>query len=253
MADKTLFDRQLNHVTIREFTDAPVDPALVETLKDVANRTATSTGMQSYSIIRIVDEAKKKALADIGGQEYIARAPELWVFVADVYRNSRIAREQGVELAAEADSDRFFQGVTDAVLAAQNVTNAIEAAGLGAVYLGSILNDARAVIELLNLPKLTFPAFGLGFGHPNQTPQLKPRMSMDLKCFTDSYVVLDNYMEAIKDYDEEMQTYYDLRDANRRVDSFSKQVVSRLKGATANRAALIEIAEEQGFCLTKEK
>ena len=128
MADKSLFERQLNHVTIREFTDEPVDPALVEALKDVANRTATSTGMQSYSIIRIVDEKKKKALADIGGQDYIARAPELWVFVADVYRNSRIAREQGVELEAEADSDRFFQGFTDAVLAAQNITNAVEAA-----------------------------------------------------------------------------------------------------------------------------
>lgn len=253
MADKSLFERQLNHVTIREFTDEPVDPALVEALKDVANRTATSTGMQSYSIIRIVDEKKKKALADIGGQDYIARAPELWVFVADVYRNSRIAREQGVELVAEADSDRFFQGFTDAVLAAQNVTNAVEAAGLGAVYLGSILNDARAVIELLNLPKLTFPVFGLGFGHSNQSPQLKPRMHMDLKCFTDSYVVLDNYLEAIKDYDKEMQTYYDLRDANRRVDSFSNQVVARLKGATENRAALAQIAEEQGFRLSKEK
>lgn len=253
MADKSLFERQLNHVTIREFTDEPVDPALVEALKEVANRTATSTGMQSYSIIRIVDEKKKKALADIGGQDYIARAPELWVFVADVYRNSRIAREQGVELEAEADSDRFFQGFTDAVLAAQNVTNAVEAAGLGAVYLGSLLNDARAVIELLNLPKLTFPVFGLGFGHPNQSPQLKPRMSMDLKCFTDSYVVLDNYLEAIKDYDEGMQTYYDLRDANRRVDSFSNQVVARLKGATENRAALAQIAEEQGFRLSKEK
>ena len=253
MVDKKLFEKQLNHVTIREFKNEPVDPELVEILKDVANHTATSTGMQSYSIIRIVDEKKKKALAEIGGQDYIARAPELWVFIVDVYRNSRIAHQQGFELDAEADSDRFFQGFTDAVLAAQNVTNAIEAAGLGAVYLGSILNDARAVIELLDLPKLTFPVFGLGFGHPDQAPQLKPRMPMELKCFTDSYVICDNYMEAIADYDEEMQTYYDLRDASRRVDSFSKQVVARLKGATKNRAALAEIAEEQGFHLVNRR
>ena len=253
MADKKLFEKQLNHVTIREFKQEPVNPELVETLKEVANHTATSTGMQSFSIIRIVDEKKRKALAEIGGQDYIARAPELWVFIVDVYRNSRIAREQGFELAAEADSDRFFQGFTDAVLAGQNVTNAIEAAGLGAVYLGSLLNDARAVIELLDLPKLTFPVFGLGFGRPDQAPQLKPRMPMELKCFTDSYVVQDNYMEAIAGYDEEMQTYYDLRDANRRVDSFSKQVVARLKGATENRAALAEIAEEQGFHLVNRR
>ncbi|MDY3118258.1 MAG: NADPH-dependent oxidoreductase [Peptoniphilus sp.] len=250
--DKTLFDKQLHHVTIREFTEEPVDPELIDILKDVANHTATATGMQAYSIIRITDEEKKKALAAIGGQEYIARAPELWIFVADAFRNSRIAREQGVELEAEADSDRFFQGFTDAALAAQNVTNAIEAVGLGAVYLGSLLNDARAVIELLDLPELTFPVFGLGFGHPNQSPQLKPRMPMELKFFENSYDVLDNYMEAIADYDRDMQTYYDLRDANRRVDSFSKQVVTRLKSATENRAALVKIAEEQGFRLSKE-
>ena len=95
MADRKLFEKQLNHVTIREFKQEPVDPELVETLKDVANHTATSTGMQSFSIIRIVDEKKRKALAEIGGQDYIARAPELWVFIVDVYRNSRIAREQG--------------------------------------------------------------------------------------------------------------------------------------------------------------
>ncbi|MDD7363498.1 MAG: NADPH-dependent oxidoreductase [Peptoniphilus sp.] len=243
------FQTQLNHRTIREFKDEAVDSKLVERLKEVANRTATSTGMQSYSIIRIVDKEIKRAIAEIGGQEYIARAPELWIFIVDVYRNSRIAREKGYTLEAEADADRFFQGFTDACLAAQNVTNAIEAAGLGVVYLGSVLNDAEALIELLHLPKLTFPVVGLGFGEPNQSPQLKPRMPMEFKFFEDGYREYDNYLELIADYDEEMRTYYDLREANRRVDSFSDQVVTRLKGATEKRAKLAMIAEKQGFHL----
>lgn len=251
--DKSVFETALNHRTIREFTEDKVDEKLIETLKEVANRTATSTGIQSYSIIRIEDEKTRKAIAEIGGQEYIARAPELWIFIVDVYRNSRIAREQGVELAAERDADRFFQGFTDAALAAQNVTCAIEAAGLGAVYLGSILNDAEALIDLLDLPELTFPVVGIGFGKPNQSPQLKPRMDMELKFFTDRYREFDHYMDVIADYDEEMQTYYDLRDANRRVDSFSKQVVTRLENASVNRANLAKIAEKQGFHLIGEE
>lgn len=138
-------------------------------------------------------------------------------------------------------------------MAAQNVTCAIEAVGLGAVYLGSILNDAEALIDLLDLPELTFPVVGIGFGKPNQSPQLKPRMDMELKFFTDRYREFDHYMDVIADYDEEMQTYYDLRDANRRVDSFSKQVVTRLENASVNRANLAKIAEKQGFHLIGEE
>lgn len=250
--DKKQFQTQLNHRTIREFKKKPVDEGLVESLKEVANHTATSTGMQSYSILRIVDQKTKDRIAEIGGQDYIARAPELWIFIVDVYRNSCIAREQGVKLEAEGDSDRFFQGFTDACLAAQNVTNAIEEAGLGAVYLGSILNDAEAIIDLLDLPRLTFPVVGLGFGEPDQSPQLKPRMPMELKFFEDRYREYDNYMDVIADYDREMQTYYDLRDSGRRMDSFSNQVVKRLEGASKNRAKLAVIAEKQGFHLVSE-
>ncbi|MDQ0508462.1 nitroreductase [Peptoniphilus ivorii] len=249
MRYEELLREQLEHRTIREFKDEPVDPALLEVLKDIMNRTATATGMQAYSVIRITDEKTKEAIAEVGAQEYIARAPELWIFVVDVYRNSRIAREQGYELEAEADADRFFQGFTDAALAAQNVTNAVERAGLGAVFLGSILNDARKIIEILDLPRLTFPVVGLGFGVPNQEPQLKPRMPLEFKFFTDRYREYDNYMDVLADYDEEMKTYYDLRDANRRVDSFTDQVVTRLEKATRKRAELAVIAEEQGFHL----
>lgn len=42
--------------------------------------------------------------------------------------------------------ERFFQGFTDASLAAQNLTNAVEAKGMGAVFLGSVLNDVPKLI-----------------------------------------------------------------------------------------------------------
>src|SRR5699024_7746268 len=130
-------------------------------------------------------------------------------------------KEQDYPVGETVDPDRFFQGFTDGALAAQNVTSALESLGLGSVFLGSILNDIRKVIELLNLPKYTFPIVGIGFGYPDQSPQLKPRMDTELKFFTDEYKIHDNYLKAIEDYDREMQTYYDLRDANRPVDCFS--------------------------------
>lgn len=238
-------DVLLNHRTIREFKSSPMPPQQLSILLDIAKRTATSMGLQSFSIIRIVNPELKAAIAEVCNQEYVARVPELIIFIVDAYRNSRIAREQGITSDIERDSDRFFQGWTDAAIAAQNMVAAAELGGFGTVFFGSILNNVPKMIELLKLPELTFPVVGVGIGVPNQKPQLKPRMPREANVFDDSYTVFDSYLELLEDYDEEMEQYYDMRDTNRRVDSFTKQVAG--KKAVPLRQKLIQQAEAQGF------
>ncbi|QQK06969.1 NADPH-dependent oxidoreductase [Miniphocaeibacter halophilus] len=245
---------QLNHRTIREFKEKEVPENLLEKFISVIQRTASSTGMQTSSVIRVTDNNIKKQIAEVCKQEYVGRAPELFIFIVDAYRNNRIAEDKtGSKFSASHDMDRFFQGWTDSCLAAQNLTNAVESEGLGGVFLGSVLNDTDKIIEILKLPELTFPVLGVAFGYPNQEPQLKPRMDMNLRVFENEYKKFDNYMEEIKDYDEEMQTYYDLREANRRVDSFSKQVIGKLENVLENRAKILNSAIRQGFDLKVEK
>lgn len=240
---------QLEHRTIREFVDKPIPEDILSQLIQVASRTATSNGLQACSIIRVTNQDIKDELADICKQEYVARMPELWIFVADQYRNGQIAKEKDCHEKSIRDMDRFFQAFTDACLMTQNVVTAAESIGLGTVYLGSILNDPGRIIKLLNLPKLTFPALGLGFGYPNQNPELKPRMDMELRMFENGYKCFDNYSDLIKEYDEIMQTYYDLRQANQRVDSFSNQVVAKLKNVNPIRQKIVNVIVEQGFDL----
>ena len=244
-----MLERQLNHRTIREFKDGRIPEELFNKLIEVARRTPTSNGMQASSIIRVTDKEKRKEIADVCKQEYVARAPELLILIADQYRNYRIADEKGGYEPSARDMDRFFQGFTDACLTAQNIVNAAEALDLGVVYLGSILNDAEKIIEILELPELTMPVLGLGIGYPNQNPQLKPRMSMDLRLFENTYKKFDDYLEEIKEYDIEMQTYYDLREANKRVDSFSNQVVTKLKNLIPKRSDMLKVMKKQGFDL----
>ena len=244
-----MLERQLNHRTIREFKDGRIPEELFNKLIEVARRTPTSNGMQASSIIRVTDKEKRKKIADVCKQEYVARAPELLILIADQYRNYRIADEKGGYEPSARDMDRFFQGFTDACLTAQNIVNAAEALDLGVVYLGSILNDAEKIIEILELPELTMPVLGLGIGYPNQNPQLKPRMSMDLRLFENTYKKFDDYLEEIKEYDIEMQTYYDLREANKRVDSFSNQVVTKLKNLIPKRSDMLKVMKKQGFDL----
>lgn len=237
----------LNHKTIREFKDQKVDNDVVESLLEVANHSASSNGMQLFTIIRVTDQEIKDRLSEIGRQEYMRRAPELWIFVADLYRNYSIAKENGVQNDEMISFDKFIQAFTDSVIAAQNVVSSAESMGFGTNYYGNIHNSTQDVIDLLNLPKYTYPVVGLGFGYPNQNPQLKPRMPISLKSFTNTYRVFDNYNEKIKDYDTEMTTYYDLRESNKRSDSFSLQIPKKQGTLIAKRDKMFETLKKQGF------
>lgn len=249
IVNEALLEAQLGHRTIRRFKPAALPPELLEKLLAVAGRTASSSGMQACSIIRVTDRAKRAAIAEVCKQDYVEDCPEFWLFVVDQHRNHRICVEKGADPSGTASMDSFFQGFSDAVISAQNVTNALEALGLGAVYFGSVLNDPAKIIALLDLPKFTFPALGLGMGIPDQDPQLKPRMAMNLRFFENSYRSMDHYLDELASYDEEMRSYYDLCDANRRVDRFTDQVVAKAQVNTPKRRQILRTVREQGFDL----
>lgn len=240
---------QLKHRTIRFFKDQPVDADTLSELFAVMNRTATSSGLQTYSVIHVTDQHLKDQIAAVGKQNYIADVPVLLVFLVDVQRNAVIAKAKGYDGEKFHSMNHFFQGVADLYLAAQNLTNAVESAGLGAVFLGSVLNDSQVIIDILDLPPLTFPMVGMGFGYPNDDPQLKPRMELPLKVFENAYPKVENPLEVIADYDKAMTHYYDTRENNQRSDSFSDQVVSKFETSSKLRGELLRVVERQGFNL----
>ncbi len=244
---------QLAHRTIRKFTSAPVSPEVFAQLMEVARSTATSRNLQNVSIIRVTNQKLKDELAEIATQSYMAEAPELLIFIVDAHRAQGILDELGSEAPNAQSMNAFFEGVTDAVLMAQNVVVAAESLGLGTNYFGNIHNNPARVVELLNLPKLTFPVLGLSFGYPNQEPQLKPRMDMSLRIMENGYREPESWLDALAEYDDVMQTYYDLRDEGRRNDSFTQQVVARLSAEPIHRTHMMRVAQAQGFdfALTK--
>lgn len=245
-------ERLLKHRSIRAYKGMPIEKEILDSLIDVANHTSTSMGMQSFSIIRVTDKEKRSKIAKICNQEYVNDAPEFWIFIADLYRNASIAAEQNCYVDSRNDADRFFQGFTDACLAAQNVLAAAESYGLGGVFFGSISNDLTGIIEILNLPEYTFPVLGLGLGYPDQEPLLKPRMDSRMKVFENEYHKEDSYLKSLKSYDEKMKKYYDMRNPSKYLDEFTKQVVNILTVANDKKSHIITIMRKQGFNLDLE-
>ena len=142
----------------------------------------------------------------------------------------------------------FLQEVEDTVLAVQNFVNAAESMGLGAVILGSINNEPKELVKILNLPKMTYPVLGVQVGVPDQEPQLKPRLPLEFISFENEYPH-DFSIENLASYDEVVQTYYDLRDANKRIDSFTNQIGSaKLDNRETHRSQILEVLHEQGLC-----
>lgn len=239
---------QLAHRTIREFTNDPVPDDIMETLFEVAMRTATSRGFQNASIIRVKDQSKRIRLAELGKQEYVARAPEYMIFIVDAYRASRILDAHGNDPARAGTMDVFTEGFTDACLMAQNVVVAAESLGLGCNYLGNVLNNPQGVIELLELPHLTFPVVGLTLGYPAQEPALKPRLASSVRVMVDGYEEADP--AEITQHDAEVQAYVDLRFPDRTLAPYSAQLAGRLM-VESDRERIVEAIAEQGFITHK--
>ncbi len=237
-----------NRRSIRKFKSEPIDETTLNTIFDAMLKTATGNGAHNASVIRVISKEKKQLISEVAKQPYIADAPELLIFVTDLKRHYAILKEKGVDVdSRSSDVDYFFRATYDALLMAGQTANIIESLGLGSVFLGSILNDAQKIIDILGLPELTFPALGLLFGNPDSDQMLKPKMPKELRLFEDTYKVLPDYLKAVKDYDEEMTTYYDQRMNNKRSDTYSNTLVTVFNMSPPKRNKLLEIARNNGF------
>ena len=240
----------LQHRTIRAYSDEPVDEGELTTILQAALHAPTSSFYQQCTIIHVQDPEIREQIHQASGQPYVGGTRgELLVFVADLHRNAEIRREAGVDTAVFGRTSQFLQALADTYLAAQNAVVAAESLGLGTVYLGSINGDARRVIHALSLPKLTMPVVGLLIGHPDQSPQRKPRLPMRFTTAVNTYPQVDQWHEQLADYDAVVSQYYDLRDTSRRIDSFTHQIATKLGNGGSERADLLEVLHEQGLLL----
>lgn len=242
----TRLTTQLNHRSVRHFKAQPIPETTLSELIQVAQHTATSHFLQSFSVISIQDPAIRKQVAEISGQPYVNGNGHLFIFVIDQYRAATLAQADDVSELGSAD--KFMQAASDAILAVQNLVNTAESLGLGTVVLGSILNDPLALIELLKLPKYTFPVLGVMVGYPDQATQPKPRIPESMMHFTDSYSP-EAAVADINDYDRTIQEYYANRSSNAREETFTDLLTKSATTSPRKRHEILAALHQQGFLL----
>ncbi|MFC3125145.1 NADPH-dependent oxidoreductase [Pseudoroseomonas globiformis] len=169
----------LAHRSVRAYRPDPLPAGTLDMLVATAQSAATSSNMQSWSVVAVTDAATKAAMADVaGGQRHIEQCPLFLVFLADLSRHERLAAEEGAALEGLPFLETFLVAALDAGLAAQNAVVAAESIGLSTVYIGALRNNVERVAELLNLPPGAAGVFGLCVGYADEarSAEVKPRL-----------------------------------------------------------------------------
>lgn len=217
----------LSHRSVRGYRTDKLPDGTLETLVAAAQSAATSSNLQTWSVVAVDDPAVRRELAAIANnQKHIEECPLFLVFLADLSRHARLAEQEATELAGLPFLESFLVAAIDAALAAQNAVVAAESLGLATVYIGALRNDVVRVAELLGLPPGAAPVFGLCVGHaaPGREGEVKPRLPQEAVLHRDRYDTNDRSHRAA--YDPRMEAFS--RRNEMAGDTWTRRVIARL-------------------------
>ncbi|MCZ8373978.1 MAG: NADPH-dependent oxidoreductase [Beijerinckiaceae bacterium] len=239
------------HRSVRAYKPDPLPEGTLETLVLAAQSAATSSNLQTWSVVAVTDPARKAVLAEVaGGQKHILQAPLMLVWLADLSRLKVLADRRKQAAEGLDYLEMGIVAVVDAALAAQNAVIAAESLGLGTVYIGALRNDPGRVAALLGLPEMAFAVFGLCVGYPADevVTGIKPRLAPEVVLHRETYGQSAD-PGAITLYDTAMQDFQGEQAMRRQ--PWSDQALARVADARAlsGRDVLAKVLRELGFPL----
>ncbi|KAI0475253.1 Nitroreductase [Xylariaceae sp. FL0804] len=170
----------LQHRSVRAFLPEKLPSGTLEVIVAAAQSAATSSNLQTWSVLAISEPAHKDEVALLcGDQDFIRRAPLFLVFCADLARLTQVSARHGTAGEGLEFTEMFVMAALDAALAGQNAALAAESLGLGICYVGAARNRPQQLAQLLGLPPRVFAVFGMAVGRPDpEAPaaHVKPRL-----------------------------------------------------------------------------
>jgi FMN reductase (NADPH) len=235
-----------NHRSIRKFKDVPVTGEQLSHILDAAQMASTSSNMQAYSVIGVTDPDKKALLAEYSRNEFVRDSAIFLVWCADLSRIQLACEMRGGNVNVPGTVEHLLVATVDTALAAQNAAIAAESMGLGIVYIGGIRNSPREVSDLLKLPRLMYPVFGMCVGVPDHQPGIKPRQPRAAVYHENEYSD-EGVAEALAEYDETMRRYYLERTGGKRDATWTQEMEAKMR--QPGRLHMRQFLHDRGFTL----
>lgn len=167
----SLYERK----SVRVFEDRSICEECKKEILLAAMQAPTAGNQQLYTILDITDQALKDKLAvSCDNQPFIAKAPMVLIFCADILKWVDVFKEGGADPRKPGCGDLVL-AIDDALIAAQNAVVAAESLGIGSCYIGDIMEQCELHREMLHLPEYVFPAAMLVFGYPTKQQMERPK------------------------------------------------------------------------------
>jgi nitroreductase len=166
----------------RVYANKPIGPREKKIIIQSAMRAPTAGNMMLYSILEVTDPEHKRQLVNTcDNQPFIAKAPLVLIFLADMqrwldyYTLCRVPEycdNNGLKFARPQESDLLLC-CCDALIAAQTAALAAESMDIGSCYIGDIIENIEIHREMFDLPPLVFPIAMLCFGYCRESEKTR--------------------------------------------------------------------------------
>lgn len=157
--------------SVRAFQDKAVDWGTVLRVIAAADLAPSAGDLQAYQIVAVERRETKMALAAAAlGQDFIATAPVVLVFLADPGRSRAKYDQRGATLFC----------IQDATIAAAYAQLAAAELGLASCWVGAFREQPAA--EALAAPPDLRPVVIMPIGHPAEAPHRPPRRPIESLC-----------------------------------------------------------------------
>ena len=124
------------HTSVRNFADTSLTDEVKEQLIIAAHAGASSNFVQATSIIDVTDPSIRGQLAEISkSAAYVKQSGAFFVFVADLYRQSQILQQQGLDLAGIKNMEALTVAIVDTAIAGENLAVAAESLDLSLIHI----------------------------------------------------------------------------------------------------------------------
>lgn len=233
-----------SHVSVRQYTKEKISDEVLYELCKAAQSAASSHFVQAYSIIDVTDREKREKLAVFSENPIqINGAAKVLVFCADLKRLDHAVQMYNKSIVADT-LEYFMMAIIDTSILAQNFVIAAESKGYGICYIGGIRNNPEPVSELLSLPGLVIPVFGLTVGVPKVMNEIKPRLPVEAIVHTNEYNE-HKYSELLSRYDDIMKEYYENRNSNQKSQVWTSAMSEYM--SEARRTHMHDFVRSKGF------
>ncbi|MEM2154191.1 MAG: nitroreductase family protein [Nitrososphaeria archaeon] len=161
------FETIIKRRSVRAFKKEPIEEWKINRLLEAANLAPSAGDLQAYEIIVVKDDDRKRRLSEAAlGQDFIAEAPVVFVFLSNPKRSARRYGKRGMDLYC----------LQDATIAAAYLQLAATALGLGSVWVGAFNDDE--VSECVSAGELK-PVAIIPVGYPDEEPMITPRRGVN--------------------------------------------------------------------------